>query len=163
MRARTKYEFLAKHVFFATLFGVFVADLVTKVLVRKNLELHASIPLQFFSLTHTQNVGSLFGFLGVYDVNWVFAIITAAVIVWICMTAIKSKMSKLEYFGWGLVVGGATGNLFDRILYGAVTDFIDLKIWPVFNVADSAITVGLLLFITTYLSQDILRFSAIQK
>lgn len=57
------------------------------------------------------------------------------------------KNEKLLQFAVGLLLGGTIGNLIDRIAYGAVIDFIDFRIWPVFNVADSAVTISIILLI----------------
>ena len=61
--------------------------------------------------------------------------------------AVKNN-EKLTQFAVGLLLGGTIGNLIDRIAYGAVIDFIDFRIWPVFNVADSAVTISVVLLIT---------------
>jgi signal peptidase II len=61
------------------------------------------------------------------------------------------QKSKLCQIGSGLVVGGAIGNLIDRILYKAVIDFINLKFWPLFNIADSAISIGIILLIIYFI------------
>ncbi len=135
-------------VFWTTCAAVFLADLLTKSLVRARLPVHSSIELiSFFSVTHTQNKGSVFGLLGNYDVNLLFLLITAAAVVCIFYYASRTKLARCEYLVWGVIAGGALGNLLDRILYGAVTDFLDFKVWPVFNVGDAAITVGILLLV----------------
>ena len=54
---------------------------------------------------------------------------------------------RLMQFAFGLLLGGTIGNLTDRLIYGAVADFIDFRVWPVFNIADSAVSVSILLFI----------------
>ncbi len=123
-------------------------DIISKFVVRQILNVNSSIKiLPFFSVTHVQNKGSLFGLLSSYDVNVLLILITAAAIACICYHVMGSRLSHPEILAWGLVAGGALGNLADRLLYGAVTDFIDFKIWPVFNVADSAITAGIVLLL----------------
>lgn len=71
---------------------------------------------------------------------------TFGVIAAICLTALKGKFcSGIDQVSLALILGGAMGNLIDRVRLGAVIDFLDFRIWPVFNVADSCITVGVIL------------------
>jgi signal peptidase II len=98
-------------------------------------------------LRYTTNSGGAFS-LG-SRAPWLFVAVTAAVVVVIVATAFRHR-SMLQAVGLGLVLGGALGNLTDRILRGPafrgrVVDFVDLHVWPVFNVADSAIVVGAIL------------------
>ena len=59
------------------------------------------------------------------------------------------KLHKLDLVAFSLILGGALGNLIDRLRFGYVIDFLDFRIWPVFNIADSAITIGIILLIIT--------------
>ncbi len=126
---------------------VLVADLMTKVLVRKFLLVGASVLLlPFLSLTRVQNVGIAFGLLQFEFLRWMLVAIALAVagaIVWSCK---HGKLTE-QYVAWGLITGGALGNAIDRIFLGTVTDFIDFHFWPAFNVADSALTIGVLLLV----------------
>lgn len=133
---------------------VVLLDQATKALVRASIPLHASRPVidGFFDLTHVQNTGAAFGFLNSVDFPFkpaVIAIVATAALVSIAIyTARLSPHQRLARFGLALVLGGATGNLIDRVTAGYVVDFVDLywknfHFWA-FNVADSAITIGVI-------------------
>lgn len=124
-------------------------DRYTKYLVRTYLPLRQSwnpIPWlnPIFTFTHIRNTGAAFGLFS--NMSVVFIFIALAVIV-----AIVIYYRQLATASWvlqvalGLQLGGAVGNMIDRILYGYVTDFIDFRVWPVFNVADASIVVGTIL------------------
>ena len=126
-------------------------DQLTKYLVRAHMELGQSIPSTgIIRLTYTTNTGGAFGIFA----NQAFLLALAAVIgiavflVYLRYIPLKSRLLKI---GLGLDLGGAIGNLIDRLrLEGKVTDFIDIGPWPVFNVADMSIVVGTI-FIAYYL------------
>jgi signal peptidase II len=135
---------------------VLVLDLFTKMLVLAHLPLGAGIPVipGLFDLTHVQNPGGAFGFLatmGPQARGVIFILVSAlavAVILWFYLqTPVQQRWLA---FGFALIFGGAIGNLVDRLRFGAVIDFIDVYIgdlhWPAFNIADSAITVGVAIF-----------------
>jgi len=122
-------------------------DQLTKYLIRANMELGQSIPSEgFFRLTYTTNTGGAFGILA----NQTFLLAMAAVIgitvllIYLRYLPLESALLKA---GLGLDLGGAVGNLIDRLRSGEVVDFIDVGAWPVFNIADSAIVVGTILII----------------
>jgi len=140
--------------------AVFVADQVTKGMILSAFDGEGSgrskilIP-NFFSLTYVRNRGGAFGFLSDMPAVWretffiVFAIGTVALLVWMLRkTPVEDIVQRLALT---LVIGGAAGNLYDRIRYGEVIDFLDVYVrnwhWPAFNVADSAITVGVALLV----------------
>lgn len=136
--------------------SVLVVDLVSKALVLAHLPLGTRVPIipGFFNLTHVHNPGGAFGVLAemspqVRAAVFIFASLAAAgLILWIYFQTPPHQ--RLLAFGLALVFGGAIGNLMDRIRFGVVVDFLDFYIgdwhWPAFNVADSAITVGVLIF-----------------
>lgn len=128
--------------------SIVVLDQLTKFLIKNNLQLSDSIPLikNVFHLTYVTNTGSAFGLFK--GMNLVFILFSIAVIIAIFyyLRQIKKK-EKLVIYSIGLLLGGTIGNLIDRIAYGAVIDFLDFRIWPVFNAADSAITVSIVLLI----------------
>ncbi len=114
--------------------------------------LYESRPLvRFFSLTYVQNSGAAFGFLADQAgwQRWFFAstalLVTAVLMVLMYRSSARSRFINGAY---ALIIGGALGNLFDRLVHGAVIDFIDLYIndwhWPAFNLADTAICIGAL-------------------
>lgn len=121
------------------------ADRVTKVLAERNLPGH---PVELIpgvlDLRYTTNPGGAFGLFG--GIPWLFVAITIGVIGVIVFTS-RSIPVLASAIGLGLVLGGAVGNLIDRGIRGPgftgeVVDFVDLQIWPVFNLADSAIVIG---------------------
>ena len=125
---------------------VFVADQASKALVLRYLPLGRSwnpIPFlrRWVSITHVVNSGAAFGLFP--DHGTLFVVIAVVVV-----AAIVTYYRYLPTDRWlvrtslGLQLGGALGNLLDRLHYGHVVDFIDFKVWPVFNLADSAIVVG---------------------
>ena len=118
-------------------------DQLTKFVVRQTLEWHHSWPVYgFFRFTHVQNTGSAFGlFQGNNIPLLIVSLVGVAVLVYIYRTQVRPGI--LMRVSIALMLGGALGNLVDRIWQGHVTDFIDIGPWPVFNLADSSIVVGL--------------------
>lgn len=129
---------------------VIALDQASKLLVDASMQLYESIELlPVFQLTYVRNPGASFSFLaqaGGWQ-RWLFVAIatsaSTAIVYWLTQLP---KDRRWEAAAWALVLGGAVGNLIDRISYGYVIDFIDVfyQRWhfPAFNVADSAITVG---------------------
>jgi signal peptidase II len=121
----------------------FSLDRITKSLVQRNLSLdvpHALIG-RIVYLTHTQNTGAAFSFgvsFGTFFMVLALAV-SAAIIVYNRRIPAGDTWLRL---GLGMIMGGALGNALDRAVFGSVTDFIDLRWWPVFNLADSSIAVG---------------------
>jgi len=129
---------------------VLVLDQISKIWVDLTLELHQSIPvIPNFSITYAHNYGAAFSFLsdaGGWQ-RWFFAVLAIAVSIGIVIYLSKLKNEeKLLAVSLSLILGGAIGNIIDRVLYGYVIDFLDVYYqvyhWPIFNIADSAITVG---------------------
>jgi len=125
---------------------VFIADQASKFLVLRYLAVGESwYPLpglqRLFSITYVVNTGAAFGLFP--DRGMLFLVIAVVVIVAIIgYYRYLPTDQLLVRASLGLQLGGALGNLFDRLKFGHVIDFIDFKIWPVFNLADSAIVVG---------------------
>ncbi len=137
--------------------AVLAADQLTKALVRANLPPGASFPPDWpVRLTHVTNTGAAFGLLTNQSVLLTF-------VAFFAIGLIIYYYRKAPDGAWplrvalGLQLGGAIGNLIDRLRQGYVTDFIDLRFWPVFNVADSAITVGAVLLAVGLLWPDLLK------
>jgi len=131
---------------------IVVADQVTKALVRAFIPLHASrtVVPGFLDLTHVQNSGAAFGMLNTADFPMkqaLIAVVATAALISIAIYAARlSPRQRLARYGLALILGGAAGNLIDRVTAGYVVDFVDVywksyHFWA-FNVADSAITVG---------------------
>lgn len=135
-------------VFAAIASAVLAADQVTKALVRAYIGLHDQITVlpDILWLTHVQNDGAAFGVLD--GGRWLFVTISAVVLVAIlwALLALESQ-SRMLLAGLGLVFGGAVGNMIDRVAIGTVTDFFDLGWFPVFNIADIALDVGVALIV----------------
>jgi signal peptidase II len=132
--------------------GVFLADQATKAVVRDRLDLHDSIPLVdgFLNIVHARNPGAAFSFLAEspawFRAPFFVAITVAAIVVLVYVIGRLPAEDRLMRIALGAVLGGALGNLLDRLLYGEVTDFIDVHWhayhWPAFNVADSSISLA---------------------
>jgi signal peptidase II len=133
---------------------IVVADQATKALVRAFIPLHASRTLVpgFLDLTHVQNSGAAFGILNATDFPMkqaLIAVVATAALISIAFYAARlSPHQRLARLGLALILGGAAGNLIDRVTAGYVVDFVDVywkhyHFWA-FNVADSAITVGVI-------------------
>lgn len=124
---------------------ILAADQLSKYLIRANFALGESMPIidNFFHLTYIENPGAAFGFLANKTVF--FVILTVIIVAILIYLAVKMKNKhSLSYYALALVVGGALGNFYDRLSKGTVTDMFDFRIWPVFNVADMALVIGLL-------------------
>lgn len=127
---------------------VILLDQATKFLAAKFLEPVQSISVvpNLFHLSYVQNTGIAFGMFQNYPAAWSI-IITVS----ICLLLIGVRFFKHEPFAkrmaYGFILGGAIGNWIDRIRLHHVIDFLDFRVWPVFNIADSFITVGVVLFI----------------
>ena len=136
---------------------VVILDQVVKALVRPRLELHESIDVisGFFSLTRVHNTGAAFGLMNNIDFPLNAAVLallqTAALIGLTVYVARLAPHQRLTRLGLSFVIGGAIGNLIDRVIYGYVLDFFDFysggwHFWA-FNVADAAINIGVALMI----------------
>ncbi|MEK7591303.1 MAG: signal peptidase II [Patescibacteria group bacterium] len=128
---------------FVTAVSVMVS-LVSKWLSDSFLSERIAIVGSFAGLEPTQNSGIAFGIVlpgSLQDVTIVLALVLVAAL------ALRTAKVPLEQIGFGLIVGGALGNIFDRIRDGFVTDFFQVGTFPVFNVADSCITIGVILLL----------------
>jgi signal peptidase II len=137
---------------------VYAIDRGTKVLVEANLRDRPPVELipGALELRFTTNPGGAFGIFG--DLSWLFVLISV-VVVGAIVFASRNLPSTMSAVGLGLVLGGAIGNLTDRLLRGSalggeVVDFIDLQVWPVFNLADTGIVVGAAFLLLSGLRRD---------
>lgn len=122
---------------------IILLDQLIKYFVSTNMFLGQSIPVlpQIFHLTYIQNPGAAFGILE--NQRYLFILIAAVLIVAVIYFYKKIiQLSKLFQVGIALLFGGAIGNMIDRIFIGRVIDYMDFRIWPVFNLADIAIVSG---------------------
>ena len=124
---------------------VFIIDQFSKFLVRDQLQFRESFPSTgFFRFTHTHNTGSAFGIFQDQNTPLIFvSIIGIAILILIYRSQVAP--TGLLRLSLGLQIGGAMGNLIDRLLISHVTDFVDVGTWPVFNVADASIITGLVI------------------
>ncbi len=132
--------------------AVFALDRISKWIIETRvsfLDTYKVIP-GFFDIVHSQNRGVAFGIFNDSTSEWrtaalilfsVIAVIGVAIILWR-----PDRLDRLSLWGFSLILGGAAGNVFDRILFGRVTDFLELYLgefhWPTFNLADTAIVIG---------------------
>ena len=129
---------------------IVLLDYFTKKTIESKVLLYESINvLPFLNIVHVENKGAAFSLLTNLGNNYFVAISIIAISVIIFYL---SQLPKgLELFSLSMILGGAVGNLIDRLRIGKVVDFIDIYIgrwhWPAFNVADSALTVGIILFL----------------
>ena len=145
--------------------AIVIIDQVTKAMIRTKLPLHESVSIipGFLDFTHVLNTGAAFGFLNGADFPYkttAIAIIATAALVGVSLYSVSlSRHQVAARVGLALIVGGAAGNLVDRLMLGWVVDFVDVywrdyHFWA-FNVADSAITIGVTIMIV-----DMLRSSS---
>ena len=129
------------------IFIFFMIDQFTKEVVIRNLKVGHSIPESgFFRFTHVRNFGSAFSIIN--NANLFLMIVGIFAIIFISYFLIfYTRESNLLQIAISLQLSGAFGNIVDRIRLGSVTDFIDVGSWPVFNIADSCISVGMFLLI----------------
>lgn len=130
--------------FFGIAIGIFLFDWLTKAIVRANLAIGESWPEDgwLVKITHVTNSGAAFGILQGQELFLTVTAIIAigAIVFYYVFPPLEHGLLRLSL---GLLLGGAAGNLMDRVRFGAVTDFVDFHRYPNFNVADSAIVIGL--------------------
>ncbi len=132
---------------------VVALDQGSKWLVARDIPLGGRLAVTgFFNLVHVENPGAAFSFLAAQSgwQRWLFAALAGAASLWIVVLLLRRRRRALLGLALGLILGGALGNLVDRVVWGHVTDFLDFYVrtasgswhWPAFNLADSSITVG---------------------
>lgn len=134
---------------------VLVVDRATKVQIQNRFDLYDSISVidGFFDITYVHNTGVAFGLFSSTSSAWQAAILslfTLGAIIFVGVYSMRSAVTnRLLQYGLVLILGGALGNLYDRIRFGYVIDFLEFYVgayrWPTFNVADTAISIGVLL------------------
>jgi len=151
---------MKKHApYFLAALGLVVLDQATKAIVARLVPLYESVPVikGFFNITRIHNKGAIFGTFSQTDNRLVFALLTAAslaalafVVYYFFKTPDSDRLMKVSLT---LIMAGALGNQFDRLVRGHVIDFLDFYVgqahWPFFNVADSCITIGACLMLVT--------------
>ncbi len=151
---------MSKRFIFLIAFLVFLLDQVSKRLVLDNFYTFSN-GLQissFLNLVYVENRGVSFGMFSQHDKSFYFGILSMIVSAYIVYLIHKSN-NFLELIGLSLILGGAIGNGVDRLYYGYVIDFIDFHLnnihWPAFNFADSFITIGAVVFISSLFSNKV--------
>jgi len=137
---------------FLIAFGVLLLDRITKRVVAREISLHDSITVikRIFYITHVENRGAAFGLFNDSPSEWKLGLLVLfSIVALVIVSALlwrSSHSMTASAVGLSLILGGALGNLWDRLLNGRVVDFLLVYIgsyqWPAFNVADSAIVVG---------------------
>jgi signal peptidase II len=140
--------------------SMFILDQLTKVIIARNIPIYSNIRIipGFFNLTHIHNHGAIFGFFsqsGSQEIHLFLLASSLVALVLIIYYFLKvppdKKMIKISL---SLILAGALGNLFDRCIQGYVVDFLDFYVknwhWPVFNVADSCISIGAILLVIIF-------------
>ena len=140
----------------ALVFGIssvlILVDQLVKILVRKYSQDFVLIR-NFLDLTFVKNTGAGFGLLR--DSLPLLIFLNIIAIIFIIWLLIYTKKSLFADISLALIFGGAVGNLLDRVIFGFVTDFISFTFWPVFNIADSAVTVGVIMMAYCLISETI--------
>ena len=139
---------------FALAVAVFLVDQGIKTLVERTVRLGESVTVvpDLLYLTHIKNAGGAFGILGGQaTVLLVGSAVAVAFVLWMLLAG---PPNRLTVFGCGLVLGGAAGNLLDRLTQGEVTDYVHFTFWYIFNAADAAIVVGVGLLLLSALRPE---------
>lgn len=133
-------------IFWVVMVATFILDQLTKYYVSHTFEYLESVPVlpNIFHLTYVHNFGAAFSILqNKQGFLILISILVIGAVIYFYQQLPKDWVSRLAL---GLALGGTFGNLLDRVRFGYVIDFFDFQIWPVFNIADSAIVVGMILF-----------------
>lgn len=126
---------------------VFISDQITKYTVYKNMSLGESIPAEgIIRITYARNTGMAFSLFENFGIILLILSLIIASILIIYLFTIDKPRILIRVFS-GLVIAGALGNILDRIRFGYVNDFIDVGWWPIFNIADSSITIAIVIYI----------------
>jgi signal peptidase II len=135
--------------------AVFVLDQGLKAIVQGAMSPGESIPVipGFLSITYIRNAGGAFGILGGSQVLLLIgSAVAVGVVLWMLIAGQRSRLATLAC---GLILGGAAGNLLDRLTTGEITDYVHFSFWYVFNAADAAITIGVAtLLLSTFRMQE---------
>lgn len=124
---------------------ILIIDQVSKYLISINIGYHQSIAINnFLEITYIVNNGAAFSILR--GQRWFFIVATIIVyILIICIRKYIARQDTIFHLALALFCGGSAGNFVDRLRFGGVVDFVDLQIWPIFNVADACIVIGVII------------------
>ena len=134
-------------VYYLIIIAIIAADQLVKHIVATSMVLGQSIPVAggLFNITYIQNSGAAFSFL---ESHSMLIIVVTSVLIAVGLVYVTRHLHDRKKFfmiSLAIIIGGGSGNLIDRIVNGQVTDFIDFKVWPIFNVADICVCVGCIL------------------
>ncbi|MBF0493590.1 MAG: signal peptidase II [Candidatus Omnitrophica bacterium] len=152
-----------KSILFLYLFAAFLygLDRVTKLLVISKIKPDASIPVVsgIFHITYVQNTGVAFGLFK--DIPFFFICVGLLAVILIVSFLVKKydKICFRDRIALVTILSGTLGNLVDRIRHGYVVDFLDFRVWPVFNIADSAICIGVFLLMVSFFTNSTTRLT----
>jgi signal peptidase II len=122
--------------------GVLILDQVSKAIIRSTIDPSEKVQIfSFLHLVNTRNDGIAFGGLGG---SWLVIVLVLVALVGIIVVFSRNATRRWAWLPAGLLLGGALGNIIDRVFEGSVTDFIKFPHWPQFNVADIAVTLGVI-------------------
>ena len=128
---------------------ILIIDQLTKFIVLKNFQPGESLPIikNIFHISLVLNKGVAFGVFSEQGAEFIWIIYVCAIIITFILISYKKffRKGRSTQVFLSLILAGAIGNLIDRVRFGYVIDFLDFRIWPVFNIADSAITIGTIL------------------
>jgi signal peptidase II len=132
---------VVKNKYFLIALLILIADQATKFLIKNNLKESVVLIKNFLSISYTTNTGAVFGILKGANTSLIFISIFVLGLILFFWDRLKTNSEKILV---ALIVSGIIGNLIDRISYGFVVDFISFSFWPAFNIADSALVIGVL-------------------
>ncbi|MFW5976496.1 MAG: signal peptidase II, partial [Bacillota bacterium] len=126
---------------------IILLDQWIKFLIDNSFQYGQSYPIiqNKFHLTYVRNSGAAFGIFKEY--TYLFIIFSIFIIIFLLYLLYRSPKNIIFEIGMGMILGGAIGNLIDRIRLGFVIDYIDIHIWPIFNLADIFVTLGIIIFL----------------
>ncbi|HDK27912.1 MAG TPA: signal peptidase II [Candidatus Atribacteria bacterium] len=132
---------------------VILLDQGSKFFIQQKMKIGESIPIikGIFHITYIENPRTAFGIFQYQTIFFVIAILISVILIILISRKMVFKKDSLVYIPLTLVLGGAIGNLIDRLRTGRVTDFLDFRIWPIFNFADTAIVCGMLILVVYFL------------
>jgi len=140
--------------FFLISLCVVLLDQITKFFIRNSMSIGESIPVikNIFHITYVTNVGASFGIMQgkITLLIWLSIIVIGIILFY--YDKIQEKKSLQIFFG--LILGGTLSNLIDRLLFGFVIDFFDFRIWPVFNIGDSCICIGVVFLMIYFIRKE---------
>ena len=136
---------------------VIIFDILSKNFIEGNASLHSfEVIKNFFYITYVKNTGMAWSLLN--NQTLLLTIISAVVVIFIVYYICTNKLNTMYKVIYGLILGGAIGNLYDRIMFQYVRDFLDFYIFgynfPVFNIADSALTIGIFLLLIQFIREE---------